>query len=76
MTEDGVKEHLREALVGANQTTAVDACERDDIDVIVLSQQSFGHSMTDILILGTLVKYAGVNGKKVMVLVKNGQSEE
>ena len=56
---------------------AVEACEREDIDVILVSQHSFGYSMQDILTLGTLGKYAGANGKKIVVIVERlGQDEE
>ena len=63
MSEAGIRDHLREALLAAGQTHAIDACEREDIDMILFSQTAFGNSMKDILTLGTLVKYAGANGK-------------
>jgi hypothetical protein len=83
VNDDGVREHLRDALLGAGQTAAVAACERKDANVILVSQHAFGHSMQDILTLGTLAKYAGANGKKFLVIVEKlnpdeetGESEE
>lgn len=70
MSEAAIRDHLRDALLGAGQTIAVEACEREDIDMILLSQHLFGHSMQDILTLGALVKYAGANGKRVVIVVQ------
>jgi hypothetical protein len=76
VSEAGIRDYLRDALLGAGQTHAVEACEREDIDMILLSQHLFGHSMQDILTLGTLVKYAGANGKRVVVVVQEIKADE
>ncbi len=75
MSETAVRDHLRDALLAAGQTHAVHACERKDIDMILLSQHLFGHSMKDILTLGTLIKYAGANGKRVVIVVQEIKAE-
>ena len=75
MNDAGVRDHLRDALLGAGQSVAVDACEREDIDMILIYQHSFSHSMQDILTLGTLIKYAGANGKKIVVALKPDSEE-
>lgn len=62
-----IKQHLREALLAAKQSVAVEACESDAYDMLVFSQDAFGYSMQDLLTLGTLVKYAGIHGKKVVI---------
>jgi hypothetical protein len=65
--ENEIREHLREALLTAGQTKAVEACEAD-VDTLLFSQSIFDNSMQGILTLGTLVKYATSLGKRIVIV--------
>ena len=67
MGENEIRKHLRDALLAAGQTKAVEACEAD-VETLMFSQAIFDHSMQGILTLGTLVKYATSLGKKIVIV--------
>jgi hypothetical protein len=60
------KEQIRIAL-SETAPQATKACETDG-DVVIFCQEAFGTSVEEILILGLMVKYAGLCGKEVNVI--------
>jgi hypothetical protein len=43
------------------------ACDHPEGQVVILNQQAFGKSASDMLLLGLAIKYAGIAGKDVTV---------
>jgi len=50
---------------------AVACCESKEADLVYLHQGAFGLDESELLLLGSFIKYAGECGKSVQVLVKD-----
>ena len=43
------------------------ACEHADADTVILAQQAFGRSLSEIFLMHVAIRYAGIIGKTVMI---------
>ncbi len=68
------KEQLYELLIHSNPE-GVKACESNS-DAIVMCNAAFGTSICEILKLGTFIKYAGMCGKEVTILLMENEKRQ
>jgi hypothetical protein len=43
------------------------ACDKPGADIVIIQQEAFGRSQSEILLLHCAIRYAGIAGKTVMV---------
>lgn len=47
----------------------IKACESKSADLLLMTQGAFGHSGTEVFLLGCAIKYAGMHGKEVRIII-------
>jgi hypothetical protein len=48
------------------------ACDKPGADIVIIQQEAFGRSRTEILLLHCAIRYAGIAGKTVMIAPHSG----
>jgi hypothetical protein len=54
-------------IIGERLPRWKDACDKAGADIVVIQQEAFGRSQSEVLLLHCAIRYAGTAGKTVMI---------
>jgi hypothetical protein len=55
------------SIIGERLPRWKDACDRPGADIVIMQQEAFGRSQSEVLLLHCAIRYAGIVGKTVMI---------
>jgi len=51
------------------------ACEKPGADIVIIQQEAFGRSRSEVFLLHCAIRYAGITGKTVMIAPYSASQE-